>query len=226
MLYIGYIKSSTNNSLVYCMSNPLQPIFREHPTLLLTFCYLLITLIGVLYSYFFYQEFGINIIKFADLSDFLLASILEPLSVGIFIGLVVALALAAKAETKIKNQFKQNNVTVNWHFYSKYIDFIGVLIGLSTGTVFLIFQLAQSNANDIKSDEPDLYKVRLSDPDLQTGSKTLALLGNTSRFGYFYDAKTNESLVVPLENVSFMRKLVPVKEDNKLEDKAQKKPKP
>ena len=58
------------------MGNIFQRLFREHPALLLTVCYFLITLIGVIYSYFFYQEFGINIVKFADLSDFLLASIL------------------------------------------------------------------------------------------------------------------------------------------------------
>jgi hypothetical protein len=217
------------------MSNPLQPILREHPTLLLTFCYLLITLLGVLYSYFFYQEFGINIIKFADLSDFLLASILEPRSVGIFIGLVVLLVLFDKIETKFKNRFKRDDVIVNWHFNSKYFELIGLFIGFSTGVIFLILSLAQSNANDIKSDEPDQYKVRLSDPDLQTGSQTLALLGSTTRFGYFYDAKTKESLVVPLENISFMRKVVPVikeageseddkLQNNELKDKAQEKP--
>ena len=78
-----------------------------------------------------------------------------------------------------------------------------------------MFHLAQGNANDIKLDEPDQYKVRLSDPDKQTGAKTLALLGTSARFGYFYDAKTKASLVVPVENISFMRKLVPVKAQDK-----------
>jgi len=67
------------------MDNLLQNYYRDHPTLLLSLCYFLVTIIGVIYSYYFYAEFDITILKFADLSDYLLASILEPMSVVIFV---------------------------------------------------------------------------------------------------------------------------------------------
>jgi hypothetical protein len=68
------------------MINFLQRMTRDHPSLLLTLAYLLVSAIGVVYSFFFYREFGINIVKFVDLSDFLLASIQEPISIAIFLG--------------------------------------------------------------------------------------------------------------------------------------------
>lgn len=196
------------------MLNSLKSFFRENPTLLLTFCYFIITLIGVLYSYFFYNEFGINIIKFADLSDFLLASILEPRSIGVFIGLVAFTAFYVQTDKKAREKFKWYGNFINKYCYPKYTDPIGVFVIMSCYTAVLLWLLAFRNANEIKAGEFDQYKVRLSDPDQQTGAQTLALLGSTTRFGYFYDVKSKESLVVPLENISFMRKLVPVKEED------------
>jgi hypothetical protein len=66
-------------------------MIRAHPSLLLTLVYLLVSAIGVIYSYFFYREFGISIVKFVDLSDFLLASIQEPIQAQYFLGLVLPL---------------------------------------------------------------------------------------------------------------------------------------
>ena len=54
------------------MDNLLRIYAKEHPTLLLSICYFIVTIIGVVYSFFFYAEFGIEILKYADLSDFLL----------------------------------------------------------------------------------------------------------------------------------------------------------
>jgi len=49
------------------MGKFLQSLVRDHPTLVFTLSYFFTTLIGVVYSYFFYNEFGINIAKLADL---------------------------------------------------------------------------------------------------------------------------------------------------------------
>ena len=65
--------------------NFFQRMIRAHPSLLLTLVYLSVSAIGVIYSYFFYREFGISIVKFVDLSDFLLASIQEPIQAQYFL---------------------------------------------------------------------------------------------------------------------------------------------
>ncbi len=74
-------------------SNKLKDFIKVLPTFLLTISYFSIMVIGVTYSFFFYSEFDINIIKFVDLSDFLLAPILEPLSILIFVVWVVIVTI-------------------------------------------------------------------------------------------------------------------------------------
>jgi len=190
------------------MQQNARSFFREHPTMLLTFCYFIITVIGVLYSYFFYQEFGINIIKFADLSDFLLASILEPLSIIIFVGIVIFYLLNFWFDIWCRKRFKWYGEFAEKRLKSKYSDpilFISAIIILTTAVVNI---LAVNNAKNIKSGIVDEFSVRLSDPGEHIQELPLALLGSSSRYAYFYDVSKSETIVIPVENFSFMRKKI------------------
>lgn len=56
----------------------IQKLMQEDTSLFLSLLYLLLIGIGLLFSYFYYGGFGLNIFEFADLSDFLLAPIAQP----------------------------------------------------------------------------------------------------------------------------------------------------
>ena len=188
------------------MSNQLKNFLSQHPTLLLTFCYFIITIIGVLYSYFFYQEFNINIIKFTDLSDFLFASILEPLSIMVFIGSVTLLFLGRSLDLMLKAKFKGYEKFESV-FTFKYLDPLTIIIGTVVLTVYTISILAKSNADNIKNGTYDKYEVHFSESD-QSQTKSLALLGASNRYNYFFNVKNSAVLIIPVENISVMRKLV------------------
>jgi len=193
------------------MNEQVRFVFREHPTMLLTFCYFIITIIGVLYSYFFYKEFGINIIKFADLSDFLLASILEPKSVMIFISLIVVTLFFYWLDLVLRKKYKGYGNLVEKKFKSKYTDPIGYFIILVFYTTVLVQHIAIRNANEIKSGKTDEFLVRIADPGEHQVEKNFSLLGSSSRFVYLFDNTASETQVIPVENVSFMiKKLVVV----------------
>ena len=85
------LKWKIRGNAINFMISLLYRMTRDHPSLLLTLAYLLVSAIGVIYSYFFYREIGINIVKFVDLSDFLLASIQEPISIATFFGISFSL---------------------------------------------------------------------------------------------------------------------------------------
>ena len=180
-------------------------LFSEHPTLLLTLSYLLITLIGVLYSYFFYQHFDMNILKFADLSDFLLISILEPRSVGVFLLILVFMFFVISVDYAYRKRFKRYGDFVKNKLKSKYSDPIIAIVLVIIIAPPLLHSLAFSNANDIKNGEVDLYEVRLSDAGEHAAVQNLVVLGTSSRYGYFYHPKDKVSFVVPLESISYMR---------------------
>lgn len=63
---------------------PQPPLWRallaeEHLGLMLTLSYLLLTLVGLSYEFWFFKYFRITIVEYVETSDFLLAAIREPL---------------------------------------------------------------------------------------------------------------------------------------------------
>ena len=190
------------------MDNLFQNYYRDHPTLLLSLCYFLVTLIGVIYSYYFYAEFGIAILKFADLSDYLLASILEPMSVVFFVVVVVFYFFTYKVELWSRRRFKGYGRLVEKSLKPKYSDPLLFSFFIIALTVMYVKGFAEDNAQEIKDGNMDEYNVLV--PAYQGGTRetSVALLGSTSRFTYFYNVTTKESLVVPIENISFMKKVL------------------
>jgi hypothetical protein len=189
------------------MSIKIKAFFRENPTMLLTLCYFIITAIGVLYSYFFYQEFGINILKFADLSDFLLASILEPLSLVVFALLVILSIFLFWCDIKIRKRFPAYGRFLEKQFLSKYSDPIGFVFMISVFTFALLKTIAINNSEIIKTKGGDEFLVQMNDQEGVSESK-LTVLGSSSRYAYFYESELSVSLVVPVENIAFMKKNV------------------
>jgi hypothetical protein len=201
------------------MDNILRVYAKEHPTLLLSICYFIVTIMGVIYSYFFYAEFGIEILKFADLSDFLLASILEPLSILIFIFWLVFYIISFKFELWARNKFNSYGKFVEKTMKPKYSDPILFCIAVSAITLLFVKDLAINNTEEIKLGNFDRYTVSIPNT---TNEQTIALLGASSRFSYFYDVDSKESIVVPVENIAYMRKISASDVWNKNEEKPKK----
>ena len=181
---------------------------KENPTMILTLCYVLITAIGTGYSFYFYREFDINIIKFADLSDFLLAAILEPRSLLMFGFAVLLLLVAYLSDMLMRKRFKWYQNFVQNRLKAKYTDPIVLMIVVLSCTVVLMQDLAEKNAVKIKSQSQDSYQVMYAENGVDNAVKSLELLGSTSRFVYFYDHKSKQSVVISPENVSYMKKVV------------------
>ncbi|MFT5936456.1 MAG: hypothetical protein ACJA2D_001629 [Pseudohongiellaceae bacterium] len=189
------------------MINLLQKMIRDHPSLLLTLVYLLVSAIGVIYSYFFYREFGINIVKFVDLSDFLLASIQEPISIAIFCGISLATLVMYLLDFWVRKKFPGYGKWMINRAAAKYTDPIAPILIVLYFVFTLVSDYAIGNANAIKAGDIDEYTVRFSELPPQTPESSLALIGSTSRFSYFYNLENKQALVVPQENIALMRKL-------------------
>lgn len=70
----------------------------------------------------------------------------------------------------------------------------------------LVSDYAIGNANAIKAGDINEYTVRFSELPSQNPESSLALIGSTSRFSYFYNLANKLALVVPQENIALMRK--------------------
>lgn len=187
------------------MQPTIQSFAKAHPSIILTLSYALITAIGTGYSFLFYQAFDINILKFADLSDFLLAAILEPRTLALFGFAVLLLLVAYGLDVYFRKRFEAYRNFVENRLKSKYTDPITMFIVALLCTVVLMQDLAKENADSIKKQGHDSYQVAFGESE---SLKTFELLGSTSRFVYLYDRKAKQSLVVSPENISFMQKQV------------------
>lgn len=189
------------------MNNLLRVYAKEHPTLLLSICYFIVTIIGVIYSYFYYAEFGIEILKFADLSDYLLASILEPLSIVVFVFWVIFYLLSFKLELWARKKFNGYGRFVERTMKPKYSDPILFCLAIIVITVIFVKNLAIDNTLKIKAGNFDDYSALLpNDMDEQK----LAFLGSSSRFSFFYVLDLNEAIVIPVESIAYMKKKLPI----------------
>lgn len=197
------------------MDNLLRIYAKEHPTLLLSICYFIVTIIGVVYSFFFYAEFGIEILKYADLSDFLLASILEPLSIIVFLFWLIFYLLSFKLDLWARNKFNRYGRFVEKAMKPKYSDPILFCLSVTVITVLFVKSLAIDNAEKIKAGDFDQYTVSLPN---SINEQAIALLGTSSRFSYFYDVISMESIVLPVESIAYMIKKQP-KEKLKINEK-------
>jgi hypothetical protein len=79
-------------------------------------------------------------------------------------------------------------------------------IVISLFTILQIKELAIDNANKIKKEGIDYYQISYSSDGSGDLVKTLELLGSTSRFIYFYDHKSQQSIIISPENISYMSK--------------------
>lgn len=168
----------------------------------ITASYITITVIGIIYSSYFYSEFQINIIEYTDISDFLLASILEPLPVIIFCSTVVLIVFVLWLEHLLGKRIKFVK-KINDKSFAKRFDTLGGIIITLLFTWAAIKMIAERNAADIKEKGSNLYTVNVEGFNSERG---LSLLGTSSRYTFFYDKEKSQTLVIPVDNVTYLRK--------------------
>ncbi|MBC8140772.1 MAG: hypothetical protein H7Y38_04960, partial [Armatimonadetes bacterium] len=61
--------------VVQPVRDALLKLLRKDPALSFTLAYLFLTAIGIAYDWWFFLYFGVNVLEYADFSDFLLAAV-------------------------------------------------------------------------------------------------------------------------------------------------------
>ena len=169
-------------------------IFREHPALLVSAVYVAASAIGMFYSWAYLQHFSINVFNYAQLGDFLLASLKEP-----FTWVLVVLALGAvfldnassrRAERKNLSKWFRWYGSPRYRFFNNFAAVLMVLM--------FLFAYASSQARDTKAGEAKLADVTLADGD---AAQTSILLGTTGQFVFLYDADAKRVDIHPIESI-------------------------
>ena len=186
---------------------PFAATFREHPGLVLTGSYLIVSGVGMLSSWTFYRRFGVNIFDFTQLSDFFLIPLRQPLAAVAILAAVPAVWLILKSDA-----FLDRNI--RWY---KYIYGPEPLRSLSrtpvAGVLYVAlyayaFSLVSSGylAARVRAGSSPAVEVQLGAGEYlgRDGSTPFraTLLGTTTAFVFLYDRETGRTTIVPVENLA------------------------
>lgn len=193
------------------------PWLRANPGLGLTLAYLILSAVGVAYSWAFYRNLGVNFLDFAETTDFVIAVIREPLPVLLvvlsvpfymFYGAAMVRLFrflrrvwpgfarwAQRAEAKPRAAYSSATVVTSQ------ILFIGVYALLFV-MIYSRYQAGKIRAGDFRPVTVEFKADALRD---QGATWSGALVGTTTRFIFLYDRPSNRVEVVPLESVARLR---------------------
>lgn len=169
-------------------------ILADHPALVFSGLYAFASVIGLIYSWLYLRPFGINVLEYSEISDFLLASLKEPLTwlLTLFAFLLVQIdnLMSRRVEARGGNRWTR------WYGTERYRQ-INNPVAMIMIVIFL-WVLADSKHETVRDGGGDRFRVTLAD-----GSPPVerVLLGTTVKFVFLYDRDSERVFIHPNENV-------------------------
>jgi len=175
-------------------------LVREHPGLLLTAGYLLLTAVGLGYELWFFMYFGINILEYVETSDFLLAALRTPLVVVLAVLPVLLVWLLVRGNQWLHRRFPRYASFDNrWQLKSTARSGMWVVLILIYAN-FFIQKYAERATERIKAGQGREVQVELTS-GTPLPSRAL-LLGTTSKFVFLYLPAEKKTHVIPIESLA------------------------
>ena len=179
----------------------LRSVLREHPALLVSALYVAASVIGMFYSWAFLRRFGINVFNYAQISDFLIASLKEPFTWAL---VLAAVLLVASDNAMSRRVERRGSKWFGWYGSPRYRfinNFAALYIVLAFIYLFAFFQ-----AEDTHAGEGKVVDVVFADSG---DTSTSLLLGTTGQFVFLFDAESKEVNIHPFENIHSITFIAP-----------------
>ena len=180
----------------------LAAVLMQHPALLISTLYVAASTIGMLFSWDYLRRFGINVFNYAQIGDFLLASLKEPMTWA----LVVVAGVLVFADNAFSRwwQRKERSRWTRWYGSSRYrvLNYVIALLMV----VFFIDGYAKYKARQTFDGGGQLIEYQLVESNTR---RSASLLGTTAQFIFLFDAETRKVQVLPHESVKSISFLAP-----------------
>lgn len=174
----------------------------EHPALIVSGLYLVASLIGLVYSWFFLRAFGINAFRYMEISDFLLASLKEPFTWAL-VALAVTMILADNA---MSFRVQRRGPGRFWRWYGsnryRHVNYFGSVLLV----VVFLWTFATLNERSIRDGDGEVVGVHLSDG---SPPKQRVMLGTSGKFIFLYDSAAERVDIHPHESILMITKSAP-----------------
>lgn len=198
----GYECSATRASRWTDIHDSIKNLLREHPALVVSALYVAASIVGMFYAWAFLREFGINVFYYAQISDFLVASLKEPFTWA----LVLFAVLLVAGDNAMSRRFgrKPRSKWTAWYGSRRYRQ-VNNVVALYIVFAFL-YLYASAQARDIRAGEGRRVDVLFADSGAATSA---VLLGTTGQFAFLFDEDAGRVDVHPFENVHSISSRIP-----------------
>ena len=180
----------------------LMAVLQQHPALLISALYVVASTIGMLFSWDYLRRFGINVFDYAQIGDFLLASLKEPMTWAL-VAVAGALVFVDNAFSRFW-QRKERSGWTRWYGSSRYRVLNYVVAFLMV--VIFIDGYAKYKARQTFAGSGQVVEYQLVESNTR---RSASLLGTTAQFIFLFDASTRKVYVLPHESVKSISFLVP-----------------
>lgn len=180
-------------------------ILRQHPGVLVTVIYGGVSLIGMLFSHSLFSHFGVNFFNYAEVSDFLLAALREPMTFVLAGGAVLVTLLIhlishfeqrwfAKhpPQSRIARAYQRSS---SWAYSNVYV----VLAVFVLYSYLFLSLYGEWKSEQVKNGDGRRVTVELADT---TKFGNAILLGTSNKFVFIYDQAGDRVNIIPNENIS------------------------
>ena len=171
-----------------------KQLFSANPALIVSAFYIAASVVGMFFSWAFLRQFDINVFNYAQITDFLMASLKEP-----FTWVIVFLSvLLVGSDNMMSSRFgsKPRGRWIAWYGtpgYRTYNDFVAVFMVFT-----FLYVYALERAEHIREGGGKVVDVLFADSGAATSA---TLLGTTGQFVFLYDGTTERVDVHPIENI-------------------------
>ncbi|MEA5405062.1 hypothetical protein VB776_19160 [Arcicella sp. DC2W] len=180
-------------------------VFENDKTLFFTVSYLILTAIGMVFSVAYFLAFGINVLDYSQISDFILIAFKDPFylifscltilfTIGIYYFNKWAMFKFPKLFTwqETKLGFKQS---ANYYFF-------GYLLVLLLYIPEAAYLYSMYKSKEVKTGKGQIVQVYYNSSS-QIGKLPFPMLvGTTSNFIFLYHPETKTTEIVPFNNIS------------------------
>jgi len=172
----------------------LSNLLKNHPALIASGLYVFASVIGMYYAWSFFWHFQINVFNYAQIGDFLLASLKEPMTWGIVLACMLMMtvdnALSRRAQKKTGSRLRRMYGSPRYRM----ANYIGLLLIIA----FLIFSYAEHQAKQALAGRGKIVTVTYAD---RAAADDLVLLGTTASFVFLYDSTFERVIIHPHESI-------------------------
>ncbi len=172
----------------------LAAVLRKHPALLISLLYVIASTIGMVFSWDYLRRFGINVFDYAQIGDFLLASLKEPATWAL-VAAAAALVIADNAFGRVW-QRRERSRWMRWYgsYRYKMLNYVTAFVMV----VIFISAYARHKANLTYAGSGKVIEYQLTNSNTR---RSAIMLGTTAQFVFMFDATTQKVSVLPYESI-------------------------